>query len=248
MPLIFSWHGSRPDGRSSGLSVQHCVGGSTRRASQTPSQSDTYFSGGSIINAPEFARRHFGMFVLRWNQTQVHVSGGPPSARFPRDARWVLGDRGFDWNDVDFLLFVTTEEIRWLQSGVLVPRVTSPPLRRRRHLRQWARSERRSRDRYRDAPALLPARTSSRGPLWTSVVSGLLRKKGKRCPLPPAPPALPPNYSTWASSSGPPRAPVFDASFSSVSWVGLSRPQEAAASGPRFGSVHFSCFSLLKSF
>ena len=38
------------------------------------------------------------------------------------------GDHGFDWNDVDFLLFgVSTEEIRWLQSRVVVPRVTHPP-------------------------------------------------------------------------------------------------------------------------
>ena len=80
----------------------------------------------------------------------------------------------------------------------------------------------------------MPARTSSRGPVWTSSVSGLLRKKGKRFPLPPAaPPALPPKYSTWACSSGPSRAPVFAGSFSSVSWVGLSRPQLAAAPGPR---------------
>ena len=29
------------------------------------------------------------------------------------------GDRSFDWNDFDFLLFgVTTEEIHWLQSGI----------------------------------------------------------------------------------------------------------------------------------
>ena len=74
----------------------------------------------------------------------------------------------------------TTEENRWLQSVVVVPRVTPPAPGRRRHLRQRARRERRSRDRYRDAPALLPARTSSRGPLWTFSVSGLLRKKGKR--------------------------------------------------------------------
>ena len=93
VPLLFSWHGSRPDGRSSGLSVWHRVGGSTRGASCTPSPSDTYFSGGSMINTPEFARRHFGMFVSGWNQTQVHAEGGPPSARCPRDARWVLGDR-----------------------------------------------------------------------------------------------------------------------------------------------------------
>ena len=180
----------------------------------------TYFSGGSKSTPP---RRHFGLFVSRWNQTQVHAEGCPPSARCPRDARWVLGDRnsvqkevdsatcnlgtfsevlsrrvfytlsssvtffhghvqgrfsrthavtphftlalkqhrpqvrqegglpgtalprdarsvhgdhGFDWNDVDFLLFgVTTEEIRWLQPRVVVPRVTHLPLGRRRHLR-----------------------------------------------------------------------------------------------------------------
>ena len=104
---------------------------------------------------------------------------------------------------------VTTEEIRWLQSGVVVPRVTHPPLGRRRHLRQRARRERRSGDCYRDAPALLPARTSFRGPLWTSSVSGLLREKGKRYPLPPRP-----KYSTRACSSGHPRAPIFGASSS----------------------------------
>ena len=128
MPLLFLWHGSLSDGRSSGLSVWHRVGGSTRRASYTPSPSDTHFSCGSIINTPESARRHFDMFVSRWNQTQVHAEGGPPSARCPRDARSVHGDRSFDWNEVDFLLFgVTTEEIRWLQSGVVVPSVTHPP-------------------------------------------------------------------------------------------------------------------------
>ena len=55
---------------------------------------------------------------------QVRQEGGLPGTALPRDARLVHGDRGFD----DFLLFgVTTEEIRWLQSGVVVPRVTSPP-------------------------------------------------------------------------------------------------------------------------
>ena len=48
-----------------------------------------------MINTPEFARRHFGMFVSRWNQTQVRAEGGPPSARCPRDVRWVLGVRKF---------------------------------------------------------------------------------------------------------------------------------------------------------
>ena len=70
-------------------------------ASETLSPSDTYFSGGSMMNTPEFARRHFGMFVSRWNQTQVHAEGGPPSARCPRDARWVLGDRNFVQKEVD---------------------------------------------------------------------------------------------------------------------------------------------------
>ena len=53
----------------------------------------------------------------------MHAEGGPPSARCPRDARSVHGDRGFDWNDVDFLLFgVTTEEILLLQSSWPVSR------------------------------------------------------------------------------------------------------------------------------
>ena len=61
----------------------------------------------------------------------------------------VYGDRIFDYHDADFVLFgVTAEEIRWLQSGVVVPHVTGRPLRRRRHLRQWARRERRSRTRH----------------------------------------------------------------------------------------------------
>ena len=77
----------------------------------------------------------------------MRQEGGLPGTALPRDARLVHG--GFDWNDVDFLLFgVTTEEIRWLQSGVVVPRVTPPSRERCRHLRQWARRERRSRDRY----------------------------------------------------------------------------------------------------
>ena len=71
----------------------------------------------------------------------MHTEGGPPSARCPRDSPWAHGDRGFDGNGVDFLLFgVTTEEIRRLQSWVVVPRVTPPPP-ERRHLRQWARRE-----------------------------------------------------------------------------------------------------------
>ena len=36
------------------------------------------------------------------------------------------------------LFGVMTEEIRWLQSGVVAPRVTPRSLRQRRHLRQWA--------------------------------------------------------------------------------------------------------------
>ena len=76
VPLLFSWHGSRPDGGSSGLSVWHRVGGSTKRASYTPSPSDTCFSGGSVINTSEFARRHFGMFrdgtKPRCIQKEVH--------------------------------------------------------------------------------------------------------------------------------------------------------------------------------
>ena len=54
-----------------------------------------------MINTSEFARRHFGMFVSRWNQTQVHSEGGPLIARCPRHARWVLGDRNFVQKEVD---------------------------------------------------------------------------------------------------------------------------------------------------
>ena len=43
---------------------------------------------------------------------------------------------------------VTVEETRWLRSGVVVPHVTVRPLRQRRHLRQRARRERRSRTRH----------------------------------------------------------------------------------------------------
>ena len=61
----------------------------------------------------------------------------------------VHGDRSFDYRDADFVLFgVTAEEIRWLQPRAVVPRVTVRPLRRRRHLRQWARRERPSRTRH----------------------------------------------------------------------------------------------------
>ena len=94
----------------------------------------------------------------------MHKDGGLPSTRVPRNARSVHGDRSFDSNDADFLLLgVTTEEIRWLQSGVVVPRVTPPSPTRRRHLRQWARRERRSRARYCGAPVL----SSARVVVWT---------------------------------------------------------------------------------
>ena len=64
----------------------------------------------------------------------------------------------------DFVLFgVTAEEIRWLQSGVVVPHVTVRPLRRSRHLRQWARRERPSRTRRCGAPVLSSLRPSSWG-------------------------------------------------------------------------------------
>ena len=61
----------------------------------------------------------------------------------------VLGDRNFVYHDADFVLFgLTAEEIRWLQSGVVVPYDTGRPPQRRRHLRQWARRERRAQTRH----------------------------------------------------------------------------------------------------
>ena len=61
---------------------------------------------------------------------------GRLGTRVPRNARSVLGDHSFGSNDADFVLFgVMTEEIRWLRYGVVVPRVTPPSTRRRRHLR-----------------------------------------------------------------------------------------------------------------
>ena len=53
------------------------------------------------------------MFVSRWNQTQVHAEGGPPSARCPRDARWVLGDRNCVQKEVGSSTcnFGTTSEV-----------------------------------------------------------------------------------------------------------------------------------------
>ena len=53
---LILWRRLRPDGRSSGLSVRHRVGGFTAGAFFSPSPSDTYFSGSSIINTPGFAR------------------------------------------------------------------------------------------------------------------------------------------------------------------------------------------------
>ena len=56
-------------------------------AAHTPSPSDTHFSGGSVINTSAFARRHFGMFVSRWIQTQVHSTERSLSARCALGAR-----------------------------------------------------------------------------------------------------------------------------------------------------------------
>ena len=51
--------------------------------------------------------------------------GGLPGTRV------VHGDRSFASHDADFVLFdLTAGEIRWLQSGVVVPHVTVRPLRR----------------------------------------------------------------------------------------------------------------------
>ena len=96
----------------------------------------------------------------------------------------VHGDRSFDYRDADFVLFgVTAEEIRWLQPRAVVPRVTVRPHRRRRQTpSSVARRERRSRTRHCGAPVLSSMRPSSCGPLRTSAVSGLLRKKGRGCP------------------------------------------------------------------
>ena len=66
--------------------------------------------------------------VLKQHRPQVRQEGGLSGTALPRDARSARGERGFVGNDVGFLLFgVTTEEIRWLESGVVVPRVTPPP-------------------------------------------------------------------------------------------------------------------------
>ena len=57
----------------------------------------------------------------KWTQGE----GGPPVTHV------VHGDRSFDRHDADFVLFgVTAEEIRWLQSRVVVPHATVRPLRR----------------------------------------------------------------------------------------------------------------------
>ena len=114
--------------------------------------------------------------LLTRNGPNVPSKGGPPGTHV------VHGDRSFDCHDADFVLFgVTAEEIRWLESGVVVPHVTVRPLRRRQHLRQWARRERRSRTRQCGAP-VLSVRPSFCGLSRTSAVSGLLRKKGRGCP------------------------------------------------------------------
>ena len=94
--------------------------------------------------------------LLTRNGPKVLPEGGPPGTDV------VHGNRSFDDQDADFVLFgVTVEEIRWLQSGVVVPHVTVRPLRRSRHLRQWARRERPSRTRRCGAPVLSSLRPSS---------------------------------------------------------------------------------------
>ena len=141
--------------------------------------------------------------LLTRNGPEVHPEGGPPRTHV------VHGDRSFDCRDV------TEEEIRWLQSGVVVPHVTVRPLPRRRHLRQRARRERRSRTRHCGAPVLSSVRPSSCGPSRISAVSGLLCKKGWGCPSRFAVPrASPPDSSTWTRPPRPPCAPASTASFS----------------------------------
>ena len=65
LPLLFSWHGSRPDGRSSGLSVWHRVGGSTRGASCTPSPSDTFLG--------RFHDQHFRVRAATFWLSLIHI-------------------------------------------------------------------------------------------------------------------------------------------------------------------------------
>ena len=136
--------------------------------------------------------------LLTRSGPKVHPEGDPPGTHV------VHGDRSFDYHDADFLLFgVIVEEIRWLQSGVVVPHVTVRPLRRSRHLREWARRERRSQTRHCGAQVLSSVRPSSCGPSQTSAVSGLLRKKGRGCPsrfaVPPA------STAPGAAADGPER-------------------------------------------
>ena len=103
----------------------------------------------------------------------------------------VHGDASFDSRDADFVQFgVTAEEIRWLQSGVVVPHLTVRPLRRRQHLRQWARRERRSRTRQCGAPGSVCAPVV----LWAFTDICRLRAlaqegSGMSFALPPASPA-----------------------------------------------------------
>ena len=146
--------------------------------------------------------------LLTRNESKVLPEGGLSGTHV------VYGDRSFDHHDPDSVLFaVTAEEIRWLQSGVVVPHVTVCPHRRRRHLRQRARRERCSRTRQCGALVLSSVRPSSSEPSRTSAVSGLLRKKG--CPSRFAvPPAWPPDSSTWTRPPRSPCAPASTASFS----------------------------------
>ena len=132
--------------------------------------------------------------LLTRNGLKVLPEGGPPGTHV------VHGDGSFDYHEANFVLFgVTAEEIRWLHSGVFVPHVTDRPLRRRRHLRQWARRERRSRTRHCGATVLSSVRPvvlwAFNGPL-PSLGSCARRVGGRRSRF-AVPPASPLDGSTW---------------------------------------------------
>ena len=168
-----------------------------RGAFYTLSSSGVFFTCICRVVSPGLMRCHLTALVLKIKKT---TPCAPRRSAGHRSSARCACDRSCGWNDADFLLFcVTSDQIRWLQSGVVVPRVTPPLPGRGRHLRQWG-----------------VTRTSFARPLsrrpgsgacahvvpWTSVGHppslGLLLRKGERFP-PAAPPAL-------ACSSGLPRS------------------------------------------
>ena len=96
---------------------------------------------------------------------------------------------------------LTTQEIRWLQSGVVVPRDAHRFQQRRQHLRQWARRELRLQARHCGVGVVSSPRSSSYKPSRTSAVPGLLRNQGEKRPSQlTTPPSLPLPCSTWTRS------------------------------------------------